>query len=360
MKICLAPMDWITDCAYRTICKEIFAQHGNPDDELMLWTEFMSADGYHHNPPWVIKHLLQNDYEPECIAQIFWGNADTLLECAVDIQKKYQFWGIELNMWCPSPKIMKCAAWSGMLRNKAHTLEILKDISAQLTVPFSLKTRTWLSPDDVDEQFDFLIEASKYVSMISVHGRTYKQSHAWYVNRDFIYRLKARLPNTIIIGNGGLRTYQDAIDLLWPLDGNMIAQSAIWNPRVMTPHTPTLEERFALIFRHLSMSVACEIRFRTKIKQYDHTHGLIQPTYTQLNEMIKNIDDLVTDTIYALDTSWEKPLISPVEFRKYLFNYISSLPNNKAIKKKIPACRDYHSLKGLLEEYYIALQNIHP
>jgi hypothetical protein len=32
-----------------------------------------------------------------------------------------------------------------------------------------------LSQDDVDEQFDFLVEASKYVGVISIHGRTYKQ-----------------------------------------------------------------------------------------------------------------------------------------------------------------------------------------
>ncbi len=51
MRICLAPMDGITDCAYRIICKQVFEQHGHPDDELMLRTEFMSADGYTHNPP---------------------------------------------------------------------------------------------------------------------------------------------------------------------------------------------------------------------------------------------------------------------------------------------------------------------
>jgi len=71
MRICLAPMDGITDLAYRTICKEIFEQHGSPDDELMLWTEFMSAEGYIHNPKGVIKHLWMTDFEPQLIAQIF-------------------------------------------------------------------------------------------------------------------------------------------------------------------------------------------------------------------------------------------------------------------------------------------------
>jgi hypothetical protein len=37
----------------------------------MLWTEFMSAEGYTHNPKGVIKHLWMTDYEPQLIAQIF-------------------------------------------------------------------------------------------------------------------------------------------------------------------------------------------------------------------------------------------------------------------------------------------------
>lgn len=98
MRICLAPMDGITDCAYRTICKQVFQLHGHEEDELMLRTEFMSADGYVHNPPGVVRHLFKTDFEPELIAQIFGGNSDTLLQCALDIEAKYNFAGIELNM----------------------------------------------------------------------------------------------------------------------------------------------------------------------------------------------------------------------------------------------------------------------
>jgi tRNA-dihydrouridine synthase len=46
----MAPMDGITDCAYRIICKEVFEKYKNPEDELLLRTEFMSAEGYVHNP----------------------------------------------------------------------------------------------------------------------------------------------------------------------------------------------------------------------------------------------------------------------------------------------------------------------
>ncbi|MDP2670704.1 MAG: tRNA-dihydrouridine synthase family protein [bacterium] len=210
MKIALAPMDGITDLAYRTICKELFETHGNPDDELMLRTEFMSADGYVINPPGVIKHLRKTDFEPQLIAQIFGGNGETLLKCAMDIEKTYKFAGVEINMGCPSPGVMKCAAGSAMLKDKVNALKILKTISQQLNLPLSLKTRVGLSEDDKDEQFQFLLEISQYVRMISVHGRTYKQSHSGEVDREFIWRLKQKLPDKVIIGNGGIRSYDDA------------------------------------------------------------------------------------------------------------------------------------------------------
>ncbi len=342
MKICLAPMDWVTNLAYRVICKEVFQQHGAQWDELRLRTEFMSADGYHHNPAWVVRHAHHSDFDPETILQIFGGNWDTLVSCAVDCEKKYWFWWIELNMWCPSPKIMKCAAGSWMLRDKERTLDILRQISQEISLPFSLKTRIWLSPDDVKDQFEFLIKASEYVSMIGVHWRTYKQSHSWFVDRDFMYNLKKELPNTIVTWNWWLRSYQDCVDLRWNLDWMMIGQSAIWNPRILTPHTPNHQEVFSLIFNHLHLSIATEYHFRHYVETYDHTIWLPLATRSELDVTIWQLLD------WQLKTEWFR---SPVEFRWYLFNYISGLPWNKEVKRQIARARDYISLRDVLVSF---------
>lgn len=343
MIVWLAPMDWVTDCAYRTVCKQLFEKYWNPWDELMLRTEFMSAEWYKHNPPGVVKHLLKTDYEPELIAQIFWWDPKSLIHCAQDIEKHYDFWGIELNMWCPSPKIMKCAAWSGMLRDKKKTLEIIKEISASIKTPFSLKTRVWLSKDDVNEQFDFMVEASQYVSMIWIHWRLYKQWHSWDVDWDFIYRLKKRCPHIKVLGNWWLRTYEQLIEKSQPLDGSMIAQSAIWNPRVLFPHNPSIKERFDTIFTHLGLAMAQEQHFKERaLSEKAQTWILVQPTYEQLQQRAATIEK---------NPEAHTAFYTPREFRKYLFNYISWLDWNKAIKKNIPQAREYHELKYLLESY---------
>lgn len=40
---CVAPMDGITDAAYRRVVYELFGRYGRAGDVTMMYTEFMSA-----------------------------------------------------------------------------------------------------------------------------------------------------------------------------------------------------------------------------------------------------------------------------------------------------------------------------
>jgi len=88
---------------------------------------------------------------------------------------------------------MSCEAGSGMLRCRPKTLQIIQKISKSIHKPFSIKTRCGLTQEDIQEQFDFIIESAYYCSMITIHGRTYKQSHHGEVNRSFIQSVKEEL-----------------------------------------------------------------------------------------------------------------------------------------------------------------------
>ncbi|NOZ44393.1 MAG: hypothetical protein GXP45_04615 [bacterium] len=105
----LAPMDGITDCAYRYITKRIFDKYNkNPENELYLWTEFMNVHGYLINPSKVVRHMLTIPTTTKTIAQIYGGDQDKLLESALKLEQDYGdvFYAIELNIGCPSPKVM--------------------------------------------------------------------------------------------------------------------------------------------------------------------------------------------------------------------------------------------------------------
>jgi tRNA-dihydrouridine synthase len=61
------------------------------------------------------------------------------------------------------------------MKDREKTLDIIKELSKQLTIPFSIKSRTGLDNIDKSRQFDFLVEASNYCDKISVHARTLKE-----------------------------------------------------------------------------------------------------------------------------------------------------------------------------------------
>lgn len=68
---------------------------------MQVWTEFMNADGFVINPSKVVRHLMTITEEsaPRPIAQIYGGNAKTLIQTAEILVENYadDFSGIELN-----------------------------------------------------------------------------------------------------------------------------------------------------------------------------------------------------------------------------------------------------------------------
>ena len=92
----------------------------------------------------------------------------------------------------------------------------------------------------------------------------------------------------------------------------MIGQSAIGNPWILTPHTPTINEKFTTIFRHLDLMMAAEWLFQEALLSMEELLHL--PTYAHLctiSEQKPRLQNPDSTSRIAF------------EFRKYLFNYIS-------------------------------------
>ncbi len=345
MLLWLAPMDWITNTSYRYLYSEIFKKY-NFVDEFFLWTEFMNADGFIINPEKLIKHLLTIKSWFKTIAQIYWWNLDTLQKTFDIIQKKYSdtFYAIELNIWCPSPKVMATWWWSWMLKNKEKTLNIIKKLSSMSDINFFIKTRTWLNEEDKKEQFDFVVETSKFVDIISIHWRTLKQTHNWDVDRDYIYNIKEEA-SCKIIWNWWIKTYQQSLEKIWNLDWIMIWQASLWNPWIFTDYEPDIYELYKIIRQHLDLSVSCEIYFYDFISSWKKY--IKQPSFEDINYIKKNID------IYLLKNEVNYKIKKTIiEFRKYLFNYVKWIPNSKEFKVKVSSINDYYELKKQIDVFF--------
>jgi len=308
-------MDGFTDVACRSIAQDIRDIYWEKDKyDFFLWTEFMTADWFIRNPEGVIHHLETTPNQKNIIVQIFGGNKETLIQTAKILNRKYKdhFIGIELNMWCPANNVMKSWWWAELIKDKSKSLEIIKELRKTIDIQFSIKTRTGTNEQDKENQTKFLIEASDYVDMITIHGRTTAQ---WYwpsPDRNFIYNLKEKLPNQKIIGNWWITHYQEIERIIENLDGVMIWQAAIWNPWIFTPHTPTLQEKLETIINHINL-------------------------------------------IKSRNQSEENLQHSLIEFRKHLYSYVKWLTGSKEFKAECNQIKDYESITNHIKSFFESL-----
>jgi tRNA-dihydrouridine synthase len=191
---------------------------------------------------------------------------------------------------------------------------------------------------------EFLSKASEFCSKISIHGRTLKQLYTWDSDWSFIKKVKERILENWnikckIIWNGWINSYEDSQNKLseFDVDGIMIGQAAIWNPRIFTSHEPTKEEKLETILQHLDYSIACDQRFDEKVA-------------SEQREILFQDLDIPIDWINnRIKENKQKPNLQPhtiVEFRKFLFQYVKWIPWSKEWKQEVLSCKDYQELKN--------------
>ena len=305
----LAPMDGITDMPFRLIVKKVFERYNkDKNKKILLFTEFVSSDGFVHNFDWVKNHLIFDRKEKPIICQIFWSDLYKLIYTAKEISEKYDFDGIDLNVGCPAPKIMRLWAGSALMINKENTLNIIKNLSQTIKKPFSIKTRAGLNQEDKPKQKEFIIKASDYCWLISIHARTLKQGHSWEPDVDFVLDLKNKVnPNCKIIFNWGIDEAKLSdkwfMEKMHKLDGIMIWQAAIGNPWIFVWINPTWDEKKEIILDHLMLSI---------------------------------------------EIKWEKRAI--IEFRKFIWSYIKWVKNASKYRAEFMKVDNLENFKKILDK----------
>lgn len=383
-------MDGVTNLPYRTIVERIFDRHNTKNNQtLRTWTEFMNADGYMVQPHRLAHHFIHHDAEQHLIVQIYGGTRETLVAAAIDLDRKYgdRIAGIELNIGCPSPRVMACGGGSALMRDYDYLHSVVQEISESIQTPFSIKVRSWLRNDDKDEWFDVLVGLAEFCKIISIHGRTFSMGHSGENDRDYIRRFKATVGDQcLVIGNGGIKhhsaigttAYQNSS--LPVLDGVMIGQAAIGDPWIFTEYEPTPQDRYEVIMEHMHLLLAYEYRkeqhildlYEDDATRHNKTllharkkwgdigddtryniHSIVPHSYTQRLPTIDELDTLAKHIPDLID-GWA-PHQGLAEFRKYLFNYIAWLHGSKELKKILARTKEYDTMKREIDGFFSRL-----
>lgn len=221
--VALAPMAGYTDSAYRQVAK-------NVEPTVICFSEFTNVNAIKFADPKKVRKLLDfKANENPLIMQLFGTKPEFFVEAAKKLEDM-GIAGIDINMGCPAKQVIATEAGSALLQNMCLAGEIVNAMSKAVQIPISVKTR--LGYADYDEEhflkFCLHMEAAG-AKLLTIHGRTKKQAFSGEANWEPVYLLKTKV-KIPVIGNGDIKTAEDAVNKIGNLDGVMIGRASMGNP----------------------------------------------------------------------------------------------------------------------------------
>ena len=222
--VLLAPMEDVTDPAFRLLCKEFGAD--------MVYTEFVSADALIRSVGKTMLKLNISDSERPVAVQIYGRDKATMVEAAKIVEQAKPD-VIDINFGCPVKRVAGKGAGAGMLQNVPLMLEITRAVVDAVNLPVTVKTRLgW------DEQHKIIVDLAEQlqdcgIEALTIHGRTRSQMYTGEADWTLIGEVKRNPRMKIpIVGNGDITSPQRAQECFerYGVDGIMIGRASFGRP----------------------------------------------------------------------------------------------------------------------------------
>lgn len=220
----LAPMEDVTDPAFRLMCKRFGAD--------MVYTEFVSSDALVRSVNSTMRKLNISDEERPVVIQIYGKNTDAMVEAALMVEAAHPD-VIDLNFGCPVKKVAGKGAGAGLLRDIPKMLEITRAVVDAVKLPVTVKTRLgW------DDSSKIIVELAEQlqdcgIAALTIHGRTRAQMYTGDADWTLIGKVKENPRMHIpIIGNGDITTPERAKECFdkYGVDAVMIGRASFGRP----------------------------------------------------------------------------------------------------------------------------------
>jgi nifR3 family TIM-barrel protein len=252
----LAPMEEVTD----TVFRRIISSCGRPD---VMVTEFTSVEGLASEigRSKVIHRLQYTPSEQPLVAQI-WGITPEHYYQAGVYAREQGFAGLDINMGCPVKKVIKQGACSALIKNPKLASDIIQAAQeGAQDIPVSIKTRIGFSEINTEEWIGFLLQHN--LAALTIHGRTVKELSDYPAHWDEIGKAvdlrNQTSPDTLIIGNGDINSYQQGLAMVekYKVDGIMIGRGVFHNPWIFNPdidhNTLSTEIKIKKLIQHIQL-----------------------------------------------------------------------------------------------------------
>lgn len=256
----LAPMAGQTNHAFRALCRMM-------GDCGLVCTELISSQAIHYknNKTW---HMF--DWTPDESpfgVQLYGSEPEVMAEAArmvVDHGANI----VDINMGCWVPKIAKRGGGAALLKDVCTATMVVEAVVKAVNVPVTVKVRSGWDPEHITA-IEFARAAENVgVKAIAVHARTASQAFTGRADWDIIRQVKEAVRDIPVVGNGDVKTADDAIQMLETTgcDGVMIGRGALGNPWIFRQiahkirtgvelPAPTSAERAQVALHHARLTV---------------------------------------------------------------------------------------------------------
>jgi nifR3 family TIM-barrel protein len=255
----MAPMAGITDAPFRRVLRQL----GCP----VVVTEMISAEGLLRGQR-LTRALCRFAPEERPIFIQLFGQEPERLAAAAALAEEYGFDGVDLNMGCPVPKVVRHGAGAALMRSPARAAAVVAAVRRAVRCPLTVKIRSGWSADEVNAEEVAARLAGAGADAIALHARTRAQGYAGPADWALIGRVAARV-GLPVLGNGDLWAPEDGARMLAETGcaGLMVGRGALgnpWLPRALgahgqadaPPYPPGPRERLEVFCTHLRLMVA--------------------------------------------------------------------------------------------------------
>lgn len=256
-RYCLAPLAGYTHLAFRRALRELGGL-GLATTDLVHATQLVS--GHRHSRELIETHP---DDRPLSV-QIFSGNDEHLVGAA-RLLEDLGYRGVDINMGCPMAKVNGQGGGARLLCDADGATRLVERVVAAVTIPVTVKMRLGWDRDSIASPLLARRFEGAGVAAITIHGRTRAQGFHGTVDLDGIAATVAAVDRIPVIGNGDVRTVEDASRMrrLTGCHAIAIGRGAMLDPWLFRklsdveagrdPREPTADEQVDFLARHFAL-----------------------------------------------------------------------------------------------------------
>ena len=258
----LAPMEDVTDPAFRMLCKRYGADR--------VYTEFVNADALVRDIASTTRKLTIHDEERPVAIQIYGREPESMADAARIVETAHPDF-IDINFGCPVKKVAGKGAGAGLLRDVPKMLDITRAVVNAVHTPVTCKTRLgWDEPSlYLPDGTPFIVDLAERlqdcgIQELAIHGRTRSQMYRGEADWTLIGEVKNNPRMHIpIIGNGDVCTPERARECFdkYGVDAIMIGRATFGAPWLFAemkglPAPKTMADKVAVLKEHVLASIA--------------------------------------------------------------------------------------------------------